>query len=222
MEARKITVVSTITQRTYVFMSEAETLGQLKNDLDREGIAYDDMTFYEGVSKSTLEDDASILPTNIPYRGGRTNELSFLLTRIKEKTNSGMDRNSLYNFIKNNECQEDIKKKFGRNYTNCTTRELEDFYKNFIRKPLESEEENIQDDNSISQDSILYIHQGLAIIKSAIRDLFKDLYGDDLITLSEKNRMISKLDTSKDIKNSEKLESSFSQKELDEMFRGRK
>ena len=48
MEARKITIVSTKTQKKSVIMSGAETLGELKNDLRNAGIDFEDMTFYEG------------------------------------------------------------------------------------------------------------------------------------------------------------------------------
>ena len=45
MEVRKITVVSTKTQKKSVIMSGAETLGELKKDFREAGIDYEGMTF---------------------------------------------------------------------------------------------------------------------------------------------------------------------------------
>ena len=90
MEARKITIVSTKTQKKSVIMSGAETLGELKKDLREAGIDYDGMTFYEGTSKVELKDDASVLPHDVPYKGQTTNELVFMLTNTNKKIRSGI------------------------------------------------------------------------------------------------------------------------------------
>ena len=74
MESRKITIVSTKTQKKSVIMSEAETLRELKHDLDNAGIDYSDMTFYEGTSKTELKTDDSVLPKDVPYTNRTTGE----------------------------------------------------------------------------------------------------------------------------------------------------
>lgn len=135
MEARKITIVSTKTQKKNVIMSEAETLRQLKDDLRNAGIDFNDMTFYEGVSKTELRHDDSILPSNIPYTNRRTgetintNELVFMLTNQNKKIKSGAEyaRTDCYIFIKERNLQELIKKAFGKNFTQCSTADLNAF-----------------------------------------------------------------------------------------------
>lgn len=131
MEPRKITVVSTKTQKKSVIMSGAETLGELKNDLAAAGIDYSNMTFYEGVSKSELKHDDSVLPKDVPYTNRRTgetrntNELVFMLTNMDKKIASGsISRAEIYNEIRNLGLQQEIASVYGKHYTNCTNAEL--------------------------------------------------------------------------------------------------
>lgn len=125
MEARKITVVQTKNQKKSVIMSAATTLGELKADLRSNGIDYDDMTFFEGTSKTELKTDASVLPHDVPYKGQVTNELVFMLTNTNKKIRSGaMSRTEAYNAIKSMGLQDACVKKFGKNFTMCKTADL--------------------------------------------------------------------------------------------------
>ena len=125
MEARKITVVSTQTQKKSVITTGAETLAELKSALDKAGIDYDGMTFYEGTSRTELKDNASVLPKDVPYKGTTTNELVFMLTNINKKIKSGgMSRAEAYAAIKANNLQDAVKSKFGKNFTQCSTEDL--------------------------------------------------------------------------------------------------
>ena len=125
MEARKITVVSTQTQRKSVITTGADTLAELKSALDEAGINYDGMTFYEGTSRTELKDNASVLPKDVPYKGTTTNELVFMLTNTNKKIKSGdMSRVEAYAAIKANNLQDAVKSKFGKNFTQCSTEDL--------------------------------------------------------------------------------------------------
>ena len=125
MEARKITVVSTQTQRKSVITTGAETLAELKSALNGAGINYDGMTFYEGTSRTELKDNASVLPKDVPYKGTTTNELVFMLTNTNKKIKSGnMSRAEAYAAIKANNLQDAVKSKFGKNFTQCSTEDL--------------------------------------------------------------------------------------------------
>lgn len=90
MESRKITIVETKNQRKSTIMSAATTLAELKNDLRANGIDYSGMTFFEGISKVELKNDASVLPHDVPYKGTITNELVFMLTSTNKKIRSGI------------------------------------------------------------------------------------------------------------------------------------
>lgn len=133
MEARKITVVSTKTQKKSVIMSGAETLGELKKDLREAGIDYEGMTFYEGTSKIELKTDESVLPKDVPYTNRttgetkNTNELVFMLTNTNKKIRSGavaMTRAEAYSAIKERGLQAECQRKFGKNFTMCKTSDL--------------------------------------------------------------------------------------------------
>ena len=125
MEARKITVVSTQTQRKSVITTGAETLAELKSALDEAGINYEGMTFYEGTSRTELKDNASVLPKDVPYKGTITNELVFMLTNTNKKIKSGaMSRAETYAAIKAHNLQDAVKSKFGKNFTQCSTEDL--------------------------------------------------------------------------------------------------
>lgn len=133
MEARKITIISTKTQKKSVIMSEAETLGELKRDLTQAGIDYSDMAFYEGTAKVELLADNSALPKDVPYTNRTTgntiitNELVFMLTNSNKKIKSGASlRQEVYTAIKQFNLQERCKKMFGKNYTQVATKDLID------------------------------------------------------------------------------------------------
>ena len=127
METRKIVIIETKNQKKSVIMSAATTLEELKNDLRVNGIDYDGMTFYEGISKTELKADSSVLPHNINYKGTVTNELVFMLTNTNKKIKSGaceMSRADVYNIIKSRGLQNACKEKFGKNFTQCSTAAL--------------------------------------------------------------------------------------------------
>ena len=142
MEARKITVVSTKTQKKSVIMSGAETLGELKKDFREAGIDYEDMTFYEGTSKTELKTDESVLPKDVPYTNRttgetkNTNELVFMLTNTNKKIKSGaMTRTEAYDAIKAKGLQAECQKRFGRNFTMCKTSDLVSLIESTINLP---------------------------------------------------------------------------------------
>lgn len=196
MEQRKITVIETNTQSKKVIMSAATTLGELKVDFDNNNIDYTNQAFYEGVSKTELKTDESILPTNVPYKGTTTNELVFMLTTVNNKIASGLseDRLTIYERIKNNQNLKDaIKSYFGLNYTNVATNNLIAFITEFENK-----------DNK-KQECQCHKYEPNAVIKLA-----ELLCVKGIITAQEFNQIIS---AKEDI-----IASPYSDKELDEMF----
>lgn len=91
MEPRKITIVSNKTGCSKTLTTSATTLGELKNDMKTQGINYSDCTFTEGISKTKLIDDSSVLPTNVQFKGKTTNDLLMLLTVSVDKITSGIN-----------------------------------------------------------------------------------------------------------------------------------
>ena len=136
MEARKILFVMNSSSSQKSIMSEATTLGALKADMRAAGINYDNMTFFEGRTRTELKDDASVLPTNVPVAAkgttpaSTTNDLVFMLTTANKKIKSGAvdskDRRPIaYAQIKQLGLQDACKAKYGKNFTQCSTPDLE-------------------------------------------------------------------------------------------------
>ena len=128
MNARNIIVWSTKTQQKQVVSTGAETLAELKADLAAAGIDTKDMTFYEGLTKTELKADASLLPKDVNYKGTVTNELVIMLTVVNNKISSGraLTRPEVYREMKRSAVLADrCKAVFGRPYTQVSTAELE-------------------------------------------------------------------------------------------------
>lgn len=125
MEARKVIIVNNKTQAQTTIMSNATTLGELKDEAESAGVNIDDMTWYEGHMRAELKDDASPLPATVMWRGQETTELTFLLTQPEKKVKSGaMSRAEAYNAIKANNLQEVCKSRYGKNFTQVPTNDL--------------------------------------------------------------------------------------------------
>ena len=130
MESRKIIVLVEKTQRKYTFNSSATTVAELKEDLSLQGVSVPSTCiFKEARSKSTLTSPDSILPTNVPYKGATTNELVFMMSEGERKIKLGAmkSRKELYDYIKSHNLADAVKEKYGKNYTNVTTAELDTF-----------------------------------------------------------------------------------------------
>src|SRR5574344_1212313 len=128
MNARNIIVWSTKTQQKQVVSTGAETLAELKADLQAANIDIKDMTFYEGLTKTELKADASLLPKDVNYKGTVTNELVIMLTIVNNKISSGraLTRPEVYREMKRSTALADrCKAVFGRPYTQVSTAELE-------------------------------------------------------------------------------------------------
>lgn len=126
METRKILIINSSTQSQRVIKeSRATTLGELKAEMRELNIPYSEMTFYEGHMRAELKDDASPLPTNIPYKGQVINDLTFMLTVPDKKVASGASkRKEVFDKITELGLQNECKKRFGKDYTHCTTADL--------------------------------------------------------------------------------------------------
>lgn len=123
MERRNITVVHN--NETTIITTEAETLKELKIDLENANINTRFTDIFEGLSRTKLIDDASQLPKDVIYRGKVTNELVIMVTAKEQKIKSGVaDRAELYSLIKKNRLEDMIKKHFGKHFTNVSTKEL--------------------------------------------------------------------------------------------------
>ena len=218
MEFRKVTIINNKTQSKKVIQaSTATTLGELKREMREAGIEYEGMTFFEGHLRAELKDDASILPTNIPYKGQVVNDLTFLLTAPEKKIKSGaMSRAEAYNAIKARGLQDECVKRFGKNFTMCKTQDLIDLLGEGSSKPAPVKEkkevvveEKATKEVEISKESS--IPEGN--VAGALEVLLEGLYGSDTIEEATYNRAMAELKGT-DYKEPEKM----SRSEINKMF----
>nr|DAQ12979.1 MAG TPA: hypothetical protein [Crassvirales sp.] len=193
MEFRKVTIINNKTQSQKVIQaSAATTLGELKREMREAGIEYEGMTFFEGHLRAELRDDASILPTNIPYKGQVVNDLTFLLTAPEKKTKSGaMSRAEAYNAIKARGLQDECVKRFGKNFTMCKTQDLIDLLGEGSAKaaPVKEEKKEVVKEKVAKEVKKTKKEEEKPVVTAtsegnvagALEVLLEDLYGSDVI-----------------------------------------
>ena len=134
METRIFTVIDSSTQTTKKINSTAETVDQLKRELSNAGFSLDGKVIQEGLTRSELK-DGGLLPHDVPYKGTVTNNLVFRLSKAQKNIKSGSySRADLYEFIKTNGLQEQVKSYCGRNYTQVPTDKLLECYNSLMKE----------------------------------------------------------------------------------------
>ena len=121
------TIVDTESQKTKEIQSNATTVAELKRDLRQNGFNVDGKTIQEALTRTEFKDDSSMLPHDVPYKGGITNDLVFRLTKTNKQIMSGIDRQEVYAEVKRLGLGNAIKAKFGKNFTQCSTADLVTF-----------------------------------------------------------------------------------------------
>lgn len=180
---RIITVYNTQDQKQTTFNSTAETVAELKRGFEVNNINYQDLDMIEGITKTKLLTDDTILPHNINYRGTITNDLIIYLTNSNKKIRSGAPtRQQLYAEL-TPAMKDYIKETYGKNFTKVPSDVLAGVIYEATGKAFgadneeEKEEENNKDSLSdMSPESRIT----LAVVKLA-----NMLYDRDILTTSE-------------------------------------
>ena len=222
MEKRKITVIPTKTHKTQVIESAATTLAELKADLTKAGIDYTDCTFFEGLTKIELKNDAAILPHDVPYKGTTTNNLVFMITNASKKIRSGADRKSIIAEIKAQNLTEVVKKTYGKNYTNCKTEDLEKILSmnnTPTLKEAPAKKEVSNEPAMKTTDLSNYVTK--AELREVIESLLKEMEDAEVDYVEDVDidniAIIGKVSSSNS--EEEKSDSPYSSNELDDMFK---
>ena len=220
MEKRKITVIPTKTHKTQVIESAATTLAELKADLTKAGIDYTDCTFFEGLTKIELKNDAAILPHDVPYKGTTTNNLVFMITNASKKIRSGakLDRKAIIEEIKAKNLTEVVKKTYGKNYTNCKTEDLEKIL-SMNNTPTLKEAPAKKEVPNKTTDLSNYVTK--AELREVIESLLKEMEDVEIDYVEDVDidniAIIGKVSSSNS--EEEKSDSPYSSNELDDMFK---
>ena len=212
---RKVTIINNKTQSQKVIQaSAATTLGELKREMREAGIEYEGMTFFEGHLRAELKDDASILPTNIPYKGQVVNDLTFLLTAPEKKIKSGaMSRAEAYNAIKARGLQDECVKRFGKNFTMCKTQDLIDLLGEGSAKAAPVKEEKKEVVKETKQEKSVVTTTSEGNVAGALEVLLEDLYGSDVIEEGTYDRAMAVLKGT-----THKAPERMSKEEINQMF----
>lgn len=216
METRKVTIINSRTQSQKVITdSRATTLGELKAEMRERGIEYSDMTFFEGHMRAELKDDAAPLPTNIPYKGQVVNDLTFMLTSPEKKVKSGaMKRKEAYDKITELGLQDECKRKYGRNYTQCTTEDLvsliESKSKPTVKKETKENKNSVEETTNVPVTEFTTMNSNC---EKVVTILLEELFNNDCIGEETYDRCSSILKGMPDVK-PERM----SKREIDEMF----
>lgn len=135
MENRKIIIVDSAANRKIEIETAATTFGELKAAAVAAGVNVANKDWLEGITKTSPRSDDSLLPTNVNYHGTITNNLVYMLTNTNKQIRSGaMNRAEIIKFIKVHHLENDVKSKYGKNYTNCSTVDLQKVVDSYTKK----------------------------------------------------------------------------------------
>lgn len=216
MEKRIITIVSTANSSKVELETNATTLGELKAVMRQADIAYDGMTFYEGLTKSELVDDASILPHDVVRNGQTTNNLVFMLTNTNKKIRSGYDRLELYNIIKEKGLAEECKERLGKNFTVCKTSELEELVKGCESSKSAAEAATVEFSTTfeiVEAAAVNALQQEVKTLSNAFNMLLDFLKVYEILNRDEIDEIKSCM-----VKREENKDSLYENSEIDDMF----
>lgn len=217
MEPRKIIIIDSKNQSQKVIAnSTATTLGELKREMRERGISYEGNTFYCGQMRAELKDDAAPLPETVMYRGQEVRDLTFMLTAPEKKIKSGaMSRLEAYAKIKELDLQLKCKMIYGKNFTQCSTADLESLIAKHSSSPAPKAEAPVEKpevpakEEAPSYDACPEVGNA----SKAMKVLLEDLFGSDAIEEETYDKCMAILEGKK-VQKSEKM----SKREIDEMF----
>ena len=113
--SRKIMVVSNQNNTRRMIESNAITRAELETELHNLGIQTEEMSFYEGFSRTELTDPNSQLPSTVMYKGRETTDLIIMLTpnSIKKVANgASVTRDYLLDCIQENNLESEVEERY--------------------------------------------------------------------------------------------------------------
>lgn len=215
MSTKKFTVIDTRTMQKKSFDSQATTVAELKADLRRLGISTEGMVIQEGLTKTEFTSDASVLPHDVPYKGGITNNLVFRITQAEKKIKSGagMSRKEAYNKVKELGLTEAIAKKYKKNFTMCKTTDLIAEIEAATKSTTVKAVKEVKEAPVCKKESNKRTNVGEDAATQAITLLTNKLVNNGILSSVEGTEVVELLGTTLTI-----VPGSYSEEELDDMF----
>lgn len=215
MSTKKFTVIDTRTMQKKSFDSQATTVAELKADLRRLGISTEGMVIQEGLTKTEFTSDVSVLPHDVPYKGGITNNLVFRITQAEKKIKSGagMSRKEAYNKVKELGLTKAIAKKYKKNFTMCKTTELITEIEAATKSTTVKAVKEVKEAPVCKKESNKRTNVGEDAATQAITLLTNKLVNNGILSSVEGTEVVELLGTTLTI-----VPGSYSEEELDDMF----
>lgn len=215
MSTKKFTVIDTRTMQKKSFDSQATTVAELKADLRRLGISTEGMIIQEGLTKTEFTSDASVLPHDVPYKGGITNNLVFRITQAEKKIKSGagMSRKEAYNKVKELGLTKAIAKKYKKNFTMCKTTELIAEIEAATKSTTVKAVKEVKEAPVCKKESNKRTNVGEDAATQAITLLTNKLVNNGILSSVEGTEVVELLGTTLTI-----VPGSYSEEELDDIF----
>jgi hypothetical protein len=173
--ARTVYVKHQPSIQLYTLSTNATTFGELKQDMVNAGIVIDGLSFLEGFTKTEFTQDDAALPQSVMYRGEMKTDLAFMLSRPDKNIKSGacdMDnldadtcnnciercdcempitrtRKECYEFIQTRGLKDEIKRLYGRPYTNLSTAQLNEYCDIISAHEMAAQQEADKESNDV-------------------------------------------------------------------------
>lgn len=213
---KKFTVIDTRTMQKKEFNSQATTVAELKADLRKLGIATDGMIIQEGLTKTELKFDTALLPHDVPFKGGTTNNLVFRLTQAEKKIKSGagMSRQEAYAKVKELGLTEAIVKKYNKNFTMCKTADLIAEIEAASKKTMNVKENAPKKESKAMKPATKAPVASEDKATQAITLLTNTLVNNGILSPDEGTEVVEVLGTTLSVK-----ESAYSAEDIDDMFK---
>ena len=213
---KKFTVIDTRTMQKKEFNSQATTVAELKADLRKLGIATDGMVIQEGLTKTELKFDTALLPHDVPFKGGTTNNLVFRLTQAEKKIRSGagMSRQEAYAKVKELGLTKAIVKKYNKNFTMCKTADLIAEIEAASKKAINVKENAPKKESTAMKPATKAPVASEDKATQAITLLTNTLVNNGILSPDEGTEVVEVLGTTLSVK-----ESAYSAEDIDDMFK---
>lgn len=178
---RKVIVLVQATGKKSVVEGEIKTLADLKHFMDIQGVDYpSECEFKEAKTKTIFVDNDSVLPTNVEWKGEVSDDLIMYVTAPKKKIKSGvMNRKEAFEYIKNNNLQDAVKARFGRNFTQVST---DDLLKLIDSVPEKNDENPKKSKKKVVENKSNEETQTVVVDVDDLKDIIVCLYEEDEIT----------------------------------------
>lgn len=216
---KKFTVIDTRTMQKKEFKSQATTVAEFKADLRKLGITTDGMVIQEGLTKTELKFDTALLPHDVPFKGGTTNNLVFRLTQAEKKIKSGagMSRQEAYAKVKELGLTKAIVEKYNKNFTMCKTADLIAEIEAASKKTVNVKENAPKKESKVVKPVTKVTKAPVASedkATQAITLLTNTLVNNGILSPDEGTEVVEVLGTTLSVK-----ESAYSAEDIDNMFK---